>query len=62
MLAALVALLVGTSSAPGLCIEVDQVRSQQTCCRICSTGKACGNSCINRQLTCHKPPGCACDG
>ena len=33
----------------------------RTCCRTCSKGKACGNTCINRQLTCHKPPGCACD-
>ena len=31
------------------------------CCKICSKGKACGNSCIQRRLTCHKPPGCACD-
>lgn len=32
------------------------------CCKICSTGKACGNSCISRKKRCHKPPGCACDG
>ena len=31
------------------------------CCRICSTGKACGDSCIARSLTCHKGFGCACD-
>ena len=31
------------------------------CCKICSNGKACGNSCISRKKTCHKPPGCACD-
>jgi hypothetical protein len=34
----------------------------QTCCRICTIGKACGNSCIAAYLTCHQPPGCACDG
>lgn len=34
----------------------------KSCCKTCSKGKACGNSCISRQLTCHKPPGCACDG
>jgi len=33
-----------------------------TCCKICSKGKACGDSCISRSYTCHKPPGCACDG
>jgi len=32
------------------------------CCRICSAGKACGNSCIARWKTCHKGKGCACDG
>src|SRR5581483_9195785 len=31
-----------------------------TCCRHCSTGKPCGDSCIARNLTCHQPPGCAC--
>ncbi len=34
----------------------------QECCRICHKGKACGNSCISRSKTCHKGPGCACDG
>lgn len=31
------------------------------CCRVCSKGKACGNSCISRSFTCHKGHGCACD-
>lgn len=31
------------------------------CCKHCSTGKACGDSCISRSYTCHKGPGCACD-
>jgi hypothetical protein len=33
----------------------------QSCCRVCSKGKACGNSCISRRFVCHKPSGCACD-
>lgn len=32
------------------------------CCKICHKGKACGDSCISRSYTCHKGPGCACDG
>ena len=32
------------------------------CCRVCTKGKACGDSCINRSYTCTKGPGCACDG
>lgn len=32
------------------------------CCKICSKGKACGDSCISRSKQCHKGAGCACDG
>lgn len=32
------------------------------CCKTCSAGKACGDSCISREKRCHKAPGCACDG
>lgn len=31
------------------------------CCKTCRKGKACGDSCIARDKTCHQPPGCACD-
>lgn len=37
-------------------------RPGKVCCKICTKGKACGNSCISRSYTCHQPPGCACDG
>lgn len=30
------------------------------CCKVCTKGKPCGNSCIARDRTCHQPPGCAC--
>ena len=43
--------LIGTASAQGY-----------ACCKVCSKGKACGNSCIARWMTCHKGRGCACDG
>jgi competence protein ComEC len=33
----------------------------RACCRMCTRGKACGNSCINRAYQCRQPPGCACD-
>ena len=35
--------------------------SSDKCCKICRKGKACGNSCINRNYTCRKPIGCACN-
>lgn len=31
------------------------------CCKMCSKGKACGDSCIKRTYNCTKDPGCACD-
>lgn len=34
----------------------------QACCKICTVGKACGNTCISRDKQCHVGPGCACDG
>lgn len=34
--------------------------SQQTCCKYCSKGKPCGNTCIAVGKTCRKGPGCAC--
>jgi hypothetical protein len=37
------------------------VTGQAGCCKICSVGKACGDSCINAAYTCHKGAGCACD-
>lgn len=32
-----------------------------SCCKICSTGKACGDSCISKSYECHKGAGCACN-
>ena len=34
-------------------------RSQ--CCRVCTKGRACGNSCISARYTCRKGRGCACN-
>ena len=31
------------------------------CCKVCSKGQACGNSCISRSYTCRKGRGCACN-
>lgn len=31
------------------------------CCRICTNGKACGNTCIAATKSCSKGKGCACD-
>ena len=34
---------------------------REDCCKVCSKGKACGNSCIRADYNCHKGVGCACD-
>jgi len=32
----------------------------KTCCKVCTTGKACGDTCISKSSTCHISGGCAC--
>jgi hypothetical protein len=34
----------------------------QACCKVCTVGNACGNTCISREKICHVGQGCACDG
>lgn len=40
----------------------DESAGGRACCRICRAGCACGDSCISCSKTCHRGPGCACDG
>ena len=40
----------------------DAVGGVSACCRTCTTGKACGDSCISRDKTCRVGAGCACNG
>jgi hypothetical protein len=49
------ALLVGAAS----CAE-DCTGARSNCCKVCTTGKPCGDACIEAGDTCHQPPGCAC--
>ena len=36
--------------------------STRSCCKVCSAGKACGDSCISKTYNCSKGVGCACNG
>jgi hypothetical protein len=36
--------------------------TSEQCCKICTQGKACGDTCISRDKICRVGPGCACDG
>ena len=42
-------------------LEAQPIMYSVECCKICKKGKACGDSCISKSYTCHKPKGCACD-
>jgi hypothetical protein len=42
-------------------LEADACTPSDQCCKICSRGKACGNTCISRAYECHKGRGCACN-
>jgi hypothetical protein len=44
------------------CLTGPAAAQGYACCKICSAGKACGDSCIARSKVCHKGKGCACDG
>jgi hypothetical protein len=51
------------SRAPWVRSLADQGRATSgQCCKICHKRKACGDTCISRQDTCHVGQGCACDG
>lgn len=39
-----------------------EILMHASCCKVCSKGKACGDSCISRDRQCTKGGGCACDG
>jgi hypothetical protein len=48
-------------TATPTCTPTPTGSTAPVCCKVCTTGKACGNSCINVNYNCHQPPGCACD-
>lgn len=33
---------------------------QDACCKHCTKGQPCGNTCISAKARCKSPPGCAC--
>ena len=41
--------------------QAERAAAEKQCCKVCSKGKACGNTCISRSYTCHKGRGCACN-
>jgi hypothetical protein len=35
-------------------------QQQDRCCKRCTKGQPCGNTCISAKAKCKSPPGCAC--
>ena len=60
LLAALTLAIGPATFAP--CSSAAAAATGYACCKVCKKGKACGNSCISEEKTCHQPQGCACNG
>ena len=58
----LASLALSVASLSGAATPVCGTAYADGCCKTCSKGKACGDSCIARDRTCKKGKGCACDG
>ncbi len=61
-LAGALALTLAAASGPPLATACKNSSGPSSCCKVCTTGKACGNSCIAQTDTCTQPPFCACNG
>lgn len=42
--------------------EIEAEPEANECCRVCRSGKPCGDGCVPHDRQCSKPPGCACAG
>ena len=40
--------------------QQQQAPNGQACCKHCTKGQPCGNTCISATAKCKSPPGCAC--
>jgi hypothetical protein len=41
-------------------MDGDSIALPAACCKVCTKGKPCGDTCISRDKICHVGPGCAC--
>ncbi|HEX5059683.1 MAG TPA: hypothetical protein VFV99_10005 [Kofleriaceae bacterium] len=42
------------------CEQECKQSERSNCCKVCTTGKPCGDTCIEETDTCHQVGGCAC--
>jgi hypothetical protein len=50
----------GRGSEPIASERIELAQQSQVCCKKCTKGQPCGNSCISASAKCKQPPGCAC--
>jgi hypothetical protein len=60
-LTGLVALTVAAAGGPSVAAGCAE-DATGSCCKVCTTGKACGDTCIPQSNTCNVGAGCACNG
>ena len=66
VLASMPAVAADYSSWPGhdvitrLVTDVELAKNGDGCCKHCTKGQPCGNTCISTKSKCKSPPGCAC--
>jgi hypothetical protein len=58
----LVVLVLTAAASSGPMAGCAKKDATGACCKVCRTGKACGDTCIDASLTCQVPGGCACNG
>lgn len=55
--------VTATSARSNPFTEIEQSQTaaaEKQCCKVCSKGKPCGDTCIEKSDVCHRPKGCAC--
>lgn len=62
LLAAPLLALAGAVAPQSAMCAVSDASGPGPCCKVCTTGKACGDTCIAKDKKCHKGAGCACNG
>jgi hypothetical protein len=58
-IAVVILILLGTTPTLPSC---GSDNGTSDCCKVCTSGKPCGDTCISATATCNVGPGCACVG
>ena len=45
---------------PKRALPIELAQKGDGCCKHCTKGQPCGNTCISKEAKCKSPPGCAC--